>query len=420
MPTGMLLRSLLVSTISSNRFLLIPTLSFLSFLSKPGRSFLLNVDRNPILHAILRKGFYDQFCAGESERETKACVQRFKDLGFRGFILTYAKETLFDHYAKAMEKKNQDGVAQGVAAVEVKDAFDQDVENWKKGTLATGSMVGEGDILAIKLTGAGIGVSTALAAREELPKRMKDALNEILESCANRNVRVIIDAESQYFQKGIDDVAIEMMSKFNRNGTAVIYNTYQAYLKNTTNNILGHMERASKEGFTLGLKLVRGAYILSETRSLIHDTKEDTDNAYNAISQSALRQELGEFGSKAAGARPFPSLNLLLATHNRASVIAAQRLHFQRTVDGLPTVPVAYAQLHGMSDEVSFSLLQEKKPEDDGPEVYKCSTWGTLGECLAYLLRRAVENRDAVLRTKDEHRAVKAECWRRFKGVFTA
>jgi hypothetical protein len=249
---------------------------------------------------------------------------------------------------------------------------------------------------------------------------MQDALNEILEACTKQNVRIIVDAETQYFQKGIDDVAIDLMSKFNRNGTAVIYNTYQAYLKITTDNILNHMERASKEGFTFGLKVVRGAYISSEMRSLIHDTKEDTDKAYDAIAQGAVRQELGKFGGSGPDARPFPSLNLLLATHNRASVIAAQRLHSQRTADGLPTVPVAFGQLHGMSDEVSFSLLQERKQGDAGPDVFKCSTWGTLGECLAYLLRRAVENRDAVLRTKDEHTAVKAECWRRFKAAFSS
>jgi hypothetical protein len=72
-----------------------------------------------------------------------------------------------------------------------------------------------------------------------------------------------------------------------------------------------------------------------------------------------------------------------------------------------------------MSDEVSFSLLQEGEGAPEPPEVVKCSTWGSMGQCLAYLLRRAVENRDAVLRTADERTALKAECWRRFKGVFS-
>jgi hypothetical protein len=37
-----------------------------------------------------------------------------------------------------------------------------------------------------------------------------------------------------------------------------------------------------------------------------------------------------------------------------------------------------------------------------------------MGECVGYLLRRAVENRDAVLRTKDEFTALRKEVKRRF------
>jgi hypothetical protein len=77
-------------------------------------------------------------------------------------------------------------------------------------------------------------------------------------------------------------------------------------------------------------------------------------------------------------------------------------------------VPVAYGQLHGMSDEVSFSLLAEKGENGIPPEVLKCTTWGSMGECIGYLLRRAVENRDAVLRTDDEFRALRREIRRRF------
>jgi hypothetical protein len=82
-------------------------------------------------------------------------------------------------------------------------------------------------------------------------------------------------------------------------------------------------------------------------------------------------------------------------------------------------VPVGFGQLHGMSDEVSFSLLQEKNEDQTAPDVYKCTTWGSLGECLAYLLRRAVENRDAVLRTSDEYAALKAEVKRRIRSSFS-
>lgn len=244
---------------------------------------------------------------------------------------------------------------------------------------------------------------------------MMEALDEVCSRCKERGVRILVDAESQHFQRGIQRVTLELMRKYNRDGYASVYNTYQAYLKSTSSTLAKHLAAAQKDEFTLGLKVVRGAYIASDERYLIHDTKEDTDNAYDTIAQGALKQRIGDFGVKPGCY--FPSVNLFLASHNKKSVVGAHKFHQQRVAAGLPTVPVRFAQLHGMSDEVSFSLLQ-MKDSDGTPEVYKCSTWGGLGECLAYLLRRAIENRDAVSRTGDEYAALKSEVARRFKSVF--
>lgn len=264
-----------------------------------------------------------------------------------------------------------------------------------------------------RLTGAGPTVTDAFSTGSLPPEQMLRALDEISQKCADRGVRILVDAESHHYLAGILRVTLDLMRKFNTDGFARVYNTYQGYLKSTPDTIAKHLAAASEEGFTLGLKLVRGAYIASDERSLIHDTKADTDAAYNGIAQGVLRQELGEFGTT----KPFPSVNLFLASHNKESVMAAHALHQQRIKGGLPTVPVGFGQLHGMSDEVSFSLLQLKGPDGD-PRVYKCSTWGGLGECLAYLLRRAIENRDAVSRTGDEYLALKREAARRVRALF--
>jgi aspartate aminotransferase len=85
---------------------------------------------------------------------------------------------------------------------------------------------------------------------------------------------------------------MELMKKYNRDGYASIYNTYQAYLKSTPDTLAKHLAIADEEGFTLGLKLVRGSYMATDERCLIHDTKQQTDDAYNSISQGALRQEI--------------------------------------------------------------------------------------------------------------------------------
>lgn len=102
-----------------------------------------------MLHRILKKTFYDQFCAGETLEETNACVQKFKKLGFKGFILTYAKEVVLD--GKTQDAK---GLEEGVDVVKgVRDAEgrrDKYIEHWKTGTLQTMEQIGKGDILAIK------------------------------------------------------------------------------------------------------------------------------------------------------------------------------------------------------------------------------------------------------------------------------
>lgn len=152
LPTKVLLRSLLVATISSKPLLLNSSLWAVSIFSKPNRGFLLNVDRNPILHGILKKTFYEQFCAGENGAETKATIKELKDMGFRGVIMTYAKETVFDHSTN-MEQ------GLGVAALKSENKGQEldpslarcaNIEAWRKGTMETVEQLEDGDYLAVK------------------------------------------------------------------------------------------------------------------------------------------------------------------------------------------------------------------------------------------------------------------------------
>lgn len=47
------------------------------------------------------------------------------------------------------------------------------------------------------------------------------------------------------------------------------------------------------------------------------------------------------------------------------------------------------------------------------PLVYKCLTWGSVQECMQYLLRRAIENSGGTARMKDGYAAYVAELRRR-------
>lgn len=222
------------------------------------------------------------------------------------------------------------------------------------------------------------------------------------------------------------------MRKYNKNqsGKAVIYGTYQAYLKATPSVLASHLRAAREEGFALGVKLVRGAYLGSDPRHLIHDTKADTDACYNGIAEALLRREFTGPLAPFADSSAFPDVNMVLASHNAETVRKARALlegqgstatdvvakEEKTTQKG--STEIAFAQLQGMADEVSCEILAAKERGVFQPRVYKYLVWGSTGECMKYLLRRAQENRDAVQRTKSGRDAMRAEVWRRMKGAF--
>lgn len=144
LPTGNLLRSLMIAFVSSKPFLLNPSLFILSYFTKPNRPWLFDVDRNPVLHWFLKKAFYAQFCGGENRREVQALGDHMRAMGISGTIVTYAKETVFD---MAAGTELGMGTAAGDGSKSTKCAS---VEAWRVGTLETAEMLKEGDQLALK------------------------------------------------------------------------------------------------------------------------------------------------------------------------------------------------------------------------------------------------------------------------------
>lgn len=147
LPAKMLARSLLVSTISSNRVLLPTMLKILDFLSTT-KMRLLSVEHNPLIRGLLKKTFYEHFCAGENGQEVRATIGNIKGMGFEGVILTYAREIVVDANAKEEMGSGLKVLKEGPEAVP--QTHSPDIESWRAGVMDTVEMVGEGDILALK------------------------------------------------------------------------------------------------------------------------------------------------------------------------------------------------------------------------------------------------------------------------------
>jgi hypothetical protein len=369
----------------------------------------LNPDKNPILRFFLKKTFYAQFCAGENGPEVRQTIDSLKRIGFSGVILCYAREVVLTE----AQTKDLSSCASGAAA---KECVRTEINPWAAGTMETVRLTPPGDFVALKFTGAGRQALYALSQRLSPPEALASAIDRICELAASRGVRLLFDAEQQALQPGIDDWSLEYMRKYNTPDSAVVYGTYQVYLKAAPAILSRHLAAAHEGGFSLGVKLVRGAYLGTDPRHLIHDTKADTDAAYDGVSEALLRrqwnaqlQPQGEGGTTA-----FPNMSLVLATHNRESVLKAQALLSESNTD----MDVAYAQLQGMADEVSCELVTGNGA-GARPGTYKYLVWGSTGECMKYLLRRAYENRDAVQRTRDGRNAMRTELIRRLKSVFS-
>ncbi|CAI7651346.1 unnamed protein product [Penicillium palitans] len=385
LPLSSVLRSLLVLSVSSSSLLLKPCIYTLSLLAHPRNAFW-DVSKNPMLNMLVKHTIYKQFNAGENKLEVQNSINQIKALGCRGVLLGYAREVLVD--------ENSD------AAYDAKAAL-AEIQIWMEGTLQTVDMAQPGDF--------------------------------VCDLAISRGVRLLVDAEEQAVQPGIEAWIMKYQKYCNSQtpGRAIFYGTYQAYLRSTPATLAGHLETARAEGYTLGVKLVRGAYMKTEPRHVVWAEKEETDECYDQVVESLLTRKYNSMLKAPSKDTPteLPPVNVIIATHNRESVRKAHALRMQQATRGEDYgVDLSYAQLQGMADEVSCELLQGFESAEnsvgatpiDAPNVFKLLTWGSVQECMGFLLRRAVENTEAVGRTKDSQIAMFAELKRRIGNAFSS
>jgi hypothetical protein len=249
---------------------------------------------------------------------------------------------------------------------------------------------------------------------EEPPPAFTEAMHQICQKAQAQSCRIWVDSEQDAVQASIDRWAIPFMREYNTHGSALVYNTLQAYLKHSRSKLHSQLALAQQEGWTLAIKLVRGAYIDSDPRDRIHATKEATDASYNSIVHDLLS---GTNLGLSPDTTP-PPVQLFLAGHNPTSVTAAIDLTQSLSAAGTLHTKPEFGQLQGMADELGCSVLQRAdglraQGSAAAPLVYKCLTWGSVQECMQYLLRRAVENSGGTARMRDGYRAYVGEVRRR-------
>mmetsp|Transcript_11087 Transcript_11087/g.27185 ORF Transcript_11087/g.27185 Transcript_11087/m.27185 type:complete len:622 (+) Transcript_11087:59-1924(+) len=248
-------------------------------------------------------------------------------------------------------------------------------------------------------------------------KSMLERLGRVAAHAANSNVSLMIDAEQSYMQPAIDQVALGLMRKYNKD-RAVILNTYQCYLRDAFQRVRADVDRSEFYGFVFGAKIVRGAYMVQERRLAeekgypdpIQPDLEATHKNYDTIASYIIAHKAsgkeGMYGPDSSKRRS--STVLMVATHNENSVKnVIQQMHEK----GLEKDSgVCFGQLRGMCDHVSLTLGAH------GYRVYKYVPYGPIREVMPYLLRRAEENSTLMAGASKERSLVWSELSRRLMG----
>lgn len=335
----------------------------------PITNFALNIGM-PI-QGLIRNTIYKQFCGGES---IAGCKEAILDLGKGGVT------TILDYSVEGEESEESfdaccEEVLRTVAYAKTDDLISFCVFK------PTG--IGRFDLFA-KMDAKG-----SLSPEETKEyERVIDRVDRICKACYEAGIPVLIDAEHSWVQETIDDFVRNMMEKYNQR-QPIVYNTYQLYRKDKLASLKADFQYAEVRGFHLGAKLVRGAYMeIERERALknnyaspIQPNKESTDHDYDQAVLFCLDH--------------IDKIGLMAGTHNdKSSLLLANEMDKRGIPHDHPHI--YFAQLLGMSDNLSFNLAHAKY------NVAKYMPYGPVKSVMPYLFRRAQENTSAAGQTGRE------------------
>ncbi|GAA3938079.1 proline dehydrogenase [Chitinophaga oryziterrae] len=310
---------------------------------------------------LIKNTIFSQFCGGESLEEAARTAEGLGKYHV-GVALDY-----------------------GVEAMEGEENYDKALPEFIR---AIQYAAGKPSIpfIAIKVTGFArfsllekLHEGSPLSPQEvEEYSRVKGRILAIAEAAAKHKIGLLIDAEESWIQQPVDDLADDLMARFNKENV-IIYNTFQLYRHDRLLYLQKSFDKARQGGYLLGAKLVRGAYMEKERKralemgypSPIQPDKESTDRDYDAAVRFCMER--------------LDRLGVFIGTHNEdSSMLAASLMDKQKLPHQHPHVN--FSQLLGMSDNITFNLAHA------GYHVSKYLPYGPVKDVMPYLLRRAQEN----------------------------
>jgi len=316
----------------------------------------------PFVKSIVKNSIYKQFCGGTTLLNSLPTIKK---------LAAHKTLTILDYSSEGKDTESELNKTMNEIVRAIEFAKDYDSV----------------PIVSVKVSGLAQDKLLENLLADENNLKMDDLkdyrnflkrMDNICHTASKRNIIVYFDAEESWIQDAIDHVVTIMMRRYNKE-KAVVYNTYQMYRHDRLAAIMKAHEDAQKDGYILGVKTVRGAYMEKERArakekgypSPIYPDKKGTDNAYNMAIKYCLDN--------------IDTIALCNATHNLISCkLHIDHLHKHNIPKDHPNQIIS--QLFGMSDNITFNLAAA------GYRASKYLPYGPVKEVLPYLVRRAEEN----------------------------
>jgi proline dehydrogenase len=334
------------------------------------------------VEGLIRSTVFDHFCGGINEKDCLKVVDKMFTKGVFA-VLDYSVE------GKEAEEQFEAAFAMTIKTIEF-------AKEHSAIPFAVFKPTGLGRFALYEK----IGENKELSASElEEWKRVLERFDKLCKAAYDKGVAVLIDGEESWMQDAADYIVAQMMKKYNKE-KAIVFNTLQMYRWDRLDYLKKLHEEAKSEGFYIGMKLVRGAYMEKENiraeekgyKSPICVSKEATDDNYDAAVDYML-DHLDE-------------MSLFAGTHNEESSYKLMQQIKERNITPKDT-RIWFGQLYGMSDNISYNLAAH------GYNVAKYLPFGPVRDVMPYLIRRAEENTSVAGQTSRELSLIKAEKKRR-------
>lgn len=334
------------------------------------------------IKGLIKKTIFNQFCGGVTKEDCLFAVQQIHDVHVRA-ILDYSVE------GKETEQEFDKVMQQKIELI----TFAQDhpeivfavMKPTALGRFSIWQRVSERSVLT--------------PAQEEEWKNVVFRVNSICKKAFESNVPLLIDAEESWMQDAADDLALQMMENYNKE-QVIIYNTIQCYRHDRLAYTKALHEKAQQEGFKIGAKIVRGAYMEKENeraakqgyKTPICANKAATDDNFDTVLRYIIAHS--------------DDFSLFVGSHNEESNYLTLQLMEEYGIKK-DDHRIWFGQLYGMSDHLSFNLGKE------GYNTVKLIPFGPVEEVIPYLIRRAEENTSVAGQTGRELSLIKQERQRR-------